>query len=167
MLAGRGLDDDEPVLGEKRRQVRGERWQEGVEHPVGRVDEDEIVPPARGCLSGESAPRVVLHDSRALEPELLEVALDRALGLAVRFDEDDRGRTARQRFEAHGAGAREEVEHGHVVDRPDQVERGLAHAVPGRPRLTLRREDSRPLPAPRDDPHERWSSAAQSSISTR
>ena len=53
-----GLDDDEPVLGEERRQVVGQGWQEGVEHPVGRVDEDEIVPPARGRLGGESAARV-------------------------------------------------------------------------------------------------------------
>ena len=52
------LDHDEAVLGEERREVRGEGWLEGVEHPVGRVDEDEIVPTARGGFCGERAPRV-------------------------------------------------------------------------------------------------------------
>ena len=120
----------------------GEGWLEGVEHPVGRVDEDEIVSPARRGLGGESAPRVGFEDSRALQVELLQVALDRALGLAIGLDEDRGGSSAGERLEPHRARAGEEIEHGHVVHGPDQAERGLPHAVAGWSSLALRRRRS-------------------------
>ena len=149
-----GLDHDEAVLGEERGDVRGEYRLERVEHPVGRVDEDEIVATARSRFGSECAPRVGLDDSRSLELELLQVALDRALGLAVGLDEDCGRSSARERLEPHRPGAGEQVEHRHLVDGPDQIERRLADAVSGRTRLALGREDARPLPATRDDPHE-------------
>ena len=148
-----GLDHDEAVLGEERGDVRGEYRLERVEHPVGRVDEDEIVATARGRFCGERAPGVRLDDPRAGQAELLEVALDRALRLAVGLDEH-RGRgSAGERLEPHRTGAGEQVEHRHLVDGPDQVERRLADPVSGRTRLALGREDPRPFPATRDDPH--------------
>src|SRR5204862_6063381 len=49
-----------------------------------------------------------------------------------------------------------EVEDGLAVQRADQVERGLARAVGGRPSVgALRRVDRVALAAPGDDPHRR------------
>src|SRR5207244_9818329 len=64
------------------------------------------------------------------------------------------GRAPRQRLEAHRARARVEVEHLRVVERADDVEDVLAHAVRRRPRvLAAGRVDRVALARAGDDPH--------------
>ncbi len=87
-------------------------------------------------------PHGVQRQHGRLQPELVEVRVDHAAGVAVLLDEGGARGAARQRLEPHRARAGEQVEHLGVVDRADQVERVLAHAVGGRPRLAaLRRGD--------------------------
>ena len=101
-----------------------------------------------------SQTRVAAGDPRAGEAEPLEVLRDRPAGRPVALDEGDARGAARERLDPHRAGAGEEVEHAGVVDRPDQVERGLADAVAGRPgREPLRRGDPRPAVRAGDDSH--------------
>ena len=104
------------------------------------------------CRDGPD--RVGADDARAGQLQLLEVLLDRPARGAVALDEGRARSAARQRFQAHRARAGEEVEDGRAVDRPDQVEGGLAHAVAGRPRREpFRRGDPRAPLAAGDDPH--------------
>ena len=145
----------EAVRGEQRREVARElRLDVGV-HVVGRVDQHEIVLPARARLRAQSPEGVAAHDPRARQAQLVEVPLDRRAASRVVLDEDGARGAARERLEPHRARARVEVEHGRAVDRPEDVEDVLAHAV--------RR---RPCPSPRgawigapagagDDPHAR------------
>ena len=135
---------------------------------VGRVAEHEVV---RAALAGQRAQRVLAEDGR-VQPQLVEVRVDHAAGVAVRLDEGRRRGAARERLEAHRAGAGEQVEHVGVVDRADQVERVLAHAVGRRPRVAaLRRRDPVAAVGAGDDPHAgavtTWPSAAQASASRR
>ena len=77
-----------------------------------------------------------------------------AAGGAVGLDEGHARRAARERLEPHRARAGEEVEHARAVDRPDQVERGLADAVARRARAqALRRGDPGAALRAGDDPH--------------
>src|SRR5262249_1288072 len=132
---------------------------------VGRVAEDEVVP---ALVERERTERVLLDDARAADAQLLDVPVDRAGGLAVVLDEGRACGATRERLEAHRAGAGEEVEDVGAVDRADQVERGLADAVGGRPRLaSLRREDPRPAVLAADDPHATASSKARNASSPK
>src|SRR5690349_19733270 len=73
-----GLDHEETVLGEHRRQVARELGLEVGEHRVRRIDEHEIVTPACSPLGRERLDGVRAQDGRAREPESVEVALDGA-----------------------------------------------------------------------------------------
>ncbi len=146
-----GLDDEQPVGREQPRQVLRELRLELAPGLVGRVDEDQVVltrlPPH--CPDGVAA-----RDARAGQLQLREVVGDRPAGGLVALDEGHARRAARERLEPQRARAGEEVEHAGVVDRPDQVERGLADAVARRPgREPLGRRDPRPAVGAGDDPH--------------
>ena len=121
---------------------------------VWRVAEDEIVSTP---LFAERTHGVHL-ENRRLQAELVEVRADHPARVPVLLDERCARGAARERLEAHRTGAGEEVEHLGVVDGTDQVERALADAVGGRPRVaSFRRGD--PVAAMRagDDPHAgRW-----------
>ena len=133
---------------------------QGFNQFVGRIDQHEVV---TAPLCGEEAKDVVAHHTRAGQPELFEVALDRAAGGAVGLDEDRALGAARERLQPHRARAGEEVEHRGAVDRPDEVEGGLANAVTGRPGVhSFRGVDGVALAATGDDSHA--NSHASSSI---
>ena len=66
------------------------------------------MPPRVGAEGGEG---VLAEDGRALERELVEVAVDGPAGLAVALDEGRVGGAAGERLEPHRAGAGEQVEH--------------------------------------------------------
>src|SRR5215212_11662337 len=68
------FDDDEAVVAENGRQVRGKPVLQGRKHLVGWVDQHEIVA-ATGCRLGRESPqRVLLDHPRAGQSELVEVA---------------------------------------------------------------------------------------------
>ena len=148
------LDHDEAVVGEHVRKQLRELGRVPLPLLVGRVDEDEVVAASTRTLLAESRGDVAVRDRRAGEPQLLEVRPDHPRGVAIALDEDAARSAARQRLEAQRARAGEEVEHRRSLDRPDQRERRLAHAVAGRPRAGLRRGDPVALPRARDDPHD-------------
>src|SRR5207248_3912636 len=84
----------------------------------------------------------------------VEVALDRPHGLRVVVDEDGARCPAREGLDPERAGTGEEVEHLGIVDRSDEVEDVLAHAVRGRPGVEpARRGELVPLAAAGDDAH--------------
>jgi hypothetical protein len=86
--------------------------------------------------------------------QLVEVALDRTNRVAVALDEHGARGAARERLEAHRARARVEVEHRGAVDRTEDVEDVLAHAVGGRPGVAaFRRVDGVAAMRARDDAH--------------
>ena len=93
----------------------------------------EIVGAPRRTLLAQGLEGVLPEDERTSEPELLEVVADHPAGGPVGLDEDAAPRAAGESLEAHRARAREEVEHGGVVDRADQVVGCLANAVARRP----------------------------------
>ena len=68
-------------------------------HAVGRVDQHEIVTPARRGIGREPARRVLAVHARALETELVEVADDGLGGGAIGVHEDRARRPARERLE--------------------------------------------------------------------
>ena len=97
---------------------------------------------------------VLAEDGRA-QPQLVEVTLDRSNGVGVALDEHDALGAARERLEPDRTRPRVQVEYGRTVDRADDVEDVLAHAVGGRPRVLARRgTDRMALPRAGDDPHE-------------
>ena len=141
------------VVGEHGRQVARELGLEVGVHLVGRVDQHEIVLPAGAGLARERRDGVLAQDGAA-QPQLVEVALDRPHRVGVALDEDGARRAARERLEPHRAGARVEVEHRGAVERADEVEDVLAHAVGRRPRVEARRRLDRVPPVRAgDDPH--------------
>ena len=105
--------------------------------------------------AAERAKGVGAEHGGGCQPELVEVALDRAHSVTVALDEDGARGAARERLKPHRAGARVEVENGRVLDRPDDVEDVLAHAIRRRPRFEpARRVDRVAFPRPGDDPHQ-------------
>ena len=60
---------------------------------------------------------------------MVEVALDRPHGFCVLLDEHRTRRTARERLDTERARTGEEIEDAGAVDRADEVEDVLAHAV--------------------------------------
>ena len=92
--------------------------------------------PGRTC-GGRSAtrPNRVLAEHGRRAAELVEVRVDHAARVPIGVDERRARRAARERLEPERARAREQVEHVRVVDRADQVEHVLAHAVRGRTRV--------------------------------
>ena len=107
-----------------------------------------------GLLLSQGADRVLAEDDRAGQAQLLEVLLDHPAGVAVLLHEDGACGAARERLQAHRAGSREDVEDARLLDRADDVEHRLAHAVAGRPRDdALRRRDPVALSRAGDDPH--------------
>src|SRR5205807_10607487 len=104
-------------------------------------------------LAPECAESVLAQHGSA-HAQLVEVLLDRARGGAVRLDEDDPLGAAGEGLEAHRTGAGEEVEHARALERADQVERGLPHAVARRARVdALRRDEARAPMRTGDDSH--------------
>ena len=155
--------DEHPVGRERADEVRGEAVVRGV--AVGRVAEDQVVRPPVGR---ERLEDVLLDDARAGDAQLLDVAVDRAAGVAVVLDENRARGPAGERLEPHRPGAGEEVEHGGAVDGPDQVERGLADAVGGRAGVAaLRREDPGPAVLPRRSAREGLAEGADASSPKR
>ena len=119
---------------------------------VRRVDEDEVVRRATRAASAQTAsPQATRAPVRRSFSRFSAIVRQAARSLSTKVDA--RG-AARERLEPHRARAGEEVEHGGAVDRPDQVEGGLADAVAGRPgREPLRRGDPRPAVRAGDDSH--------------
>src|SRR5204862_2304090 len=108
----------------------------------------EIVAGARAGIGAQSAQGVLAEHGGVVEPELVEVAVDRATGVAVTLDEGGAGGSSAERLETHRARAGEEIEHRCVLGVAgwDQRERRLAHAIARRPRVeAVRREDARAL----------------------
>src|SRR5207342_2646069 len=100
----------------------------------------------------------------ARELELVQVAVDRLAGGTICLYEGRVGGAARERLEPHRPRAGEQVEHACLVHstRPDQVEGGLADAVPGWSGVgSLRREDACALARARDNPHGKSLGAAE------
>ena len=86
---------------------------------------------------------------------LSRFALIDAARVAVGLDEDARAGAAARAPRARARPSPRRGRARRVVDRPDQVERVLADAVRGRPRLSpLRRVDPAPPMLARDDPHD-------------
>ena len=118
---------------------------------VGRVAEDEVVgarAPARAARTASIGRTVAFRPSLSRFASITRHA-SRSCSTKVA-----RAAPRRERLEPHRAGAGEQVEHLGVVDRPDQVERVLAHAVGGRPGVAALRCGD-PVAAVRagDDPH--------------
>ena len=83
-----GLDDEEAVGCEQRRQVAREAWLDLGEHAVGRVDQHEIVLRSGGRFPRDRSENVAVDDARARQPQPVEVPLDRPHGVRVVLDED-------------------------------------------------------------------------------
>ena len=119
-----------PSSATRRGRWRGELRLELGPRLVRRVDEDEVV--RARLLREASRPR------RRRRHALPSASASRGSAEIVRqaacvaLDERRARRAARERLDPHRARAGEEVEHDGVVDRTDQVERGLADAVAGR-----------------------------------
>src|ERR1043166_2202470 len=137
LLRGGGLDKEQPVGREDLGEVLNQRVLQGRKPPVGRIDQHEIVAGASAGIGSQGSQRVLAENGRAFEPELVEVPVDRAAGLAIALDEGRLRGAAGERLEPHRAGAGEEIENLRLFDEAgaDQVERGLADAVSGRPGL--------------------------------
>src|SRR5207237_1862295 len=106
----RRLEDDEAAVGEQTGQVARERLVVALR--VRRVAEDEVV---AATLVRDRLEDVWTGDL-PVPAEPVQVALDRPARFGVAFDEDGACRAARERLEAHGAGACKEVEHLCVLD---------------------------------------------------
>ena len=146
-----GLVDDQAVGRQDPREVGAEAAR-GPAKLVRRIEEDQVVAPALGrrAPGGVAAEHASRPSGRSLS------TLRSIVRHASRSDSTKTARrgAARQRLEPHRPRAGEEVEHGGAVDGADQVERGLADAVAGRPRVAaLRREDPRAPAGAGDDPH--------------
>ena len=159
-LAGRDLDDRERIGREPARGVERRQCRCGEPAVVGRVEERDGAAPigARrtGCVRRKNA-------GVGAFAQRLDIAAQYGQGVAVAFDEDGFGSTARQRFEAVGPGAGEGVEHrvvgkgnaggGEIAVRQD-VEQRLAGAVAGRAdRLARRGQEAASTMPATDDPH--------------
>ena len=121
---------------------------------VRRVEQDEVVVTTGDGLVADDRERVAVEDERTRDAECLEVRADHGAGGAVGLGEDAPPGAAGERLEPERAGARVEVEDGRVVDRADEVEERLAHAISCRPRVRPpgRRDPASPV-CSRDDPH--------------
>src|SRR5207247_2732805 len=75
------LDEQQALRCENLWQVLNQRVLQGRKPPVGRVDQHEIVAGARARIDAQGRERVVAEDGCVVEPELVEVAVDRAAGL--------------------------------------------------------------------------------------
>ena len=85
--------DEETVGGEQPREMRGNALV--ITEIIGRIAENQVV--AAAVL--RDGTRGVLTKHTALEPQLVEIRVDRAARLAIRFDEHDRRGAAAQRLE--------------------------------------------------------------------
>src|SRR5436309_8446075 len=93
------LDEQQALRCEDLGQVLNQRVLQGRKPPVGRVDQHEIVAGACSGVVSQGGEGVLAEDGRVVEAELVEVAVDRAAGLAVVLYEGRMGGSARERLE--------------------------------------------------------------------
>ncbi len=133
--AGGVLEDQPPAFAQRSgaNEVRERlRRLARIDQRPGRIGKNEIVgAPRRNA--GRRAMDVGKDQPRAMaDPERFDVRAERRDGLPRRFDDDDGGRTARERFESQCTRARVEVEHARAIDcarRGQDPEEGLAHPI--------------------------------------
>ena len=152
LFARPGLVDEQPVRGERPDEIGREAVVRRRSRRAGRRGSGRTSCGRSRAPGGRRAARVRAPVRRSFS------RLRSIVRTASRSDLDEhrRGGAARERLEPHRPRARKEIEHGRPVDRADQVEGCLAHAVGGRPRVVaLRREDPRSAVLAGDDPHAR------------
>src|SRR3954451_1316604 len=144
------------AAGQQRLERRGELSPQPRSAPVGGIEEDQIVcVSAGGCAAEGRAGRSGAHlGLRRDQPEGVEVGADRGPRAGVALDEQGARGAPRQRLDAQGTRAREQVEDARAVERAERREQRLAHAVGRRPRVAARRRlQAAPADPPRYAPH--------------
>src|SRR5215218_5301064 len=120
---------------------------------VWRIEEDQIVGGTAGVCVPQYPPNVTLYHGR-LQSERVQVGADRRDGARRAVAEERASGAPRERLDPQGAGAREEVEHRFALQRAEDGEQRLAHAVGGRARVEPPRGlQAAPPEGAGDDPH--------------
>nr|CAI0336319.1 hypothetical protein SHINE37_40173 [Rhizobiaceae bacterium] len=115
---------------------------------IGRIGEEQVERLHRADAAERR--RIAPEDLRAADhAERLDVGMQEPPALDALFDEEHRARAARQRLQADGAGAGEEIEHARAVERfgigvREDVEQAFARAVGRRADVVRLRRRQRP-----------------------